>query len=127
MLFRVNICVQFVFVFFFFSSRRRHTRCALVTGVQTCALPILHEVKVALHPEVAVTIKINVARSPEEAEMQAEGVDVMAQMFEEAHDVAGFTEDYQASQDAAATLGEEAAPAPAAEATEVEADDADPG
>src|SRR3546814_9065336 len=26
--------------FFFFSSRRRHTRCALVTGVQTCALPI---------------------------------------------------------------------------------------
>src|SRR3546814_8420909 len=28
------------FVGFFFSSRRRHTRCALVTGVQTCALPI---------------------------------------------------------------------------------------
>src|SRR3546814_2619209 len=27
---------------FFFSSRRRHTRCALVTGVQTCALPIAH-------------------------------------------------------------------------------------
>src|SRR3546814_4591734 len=30
-------CVSFLF---FFSSRRRHTRCALVTGVQTCALPI---------------------------------------------------------------------------------------
>src|SRR3546814_9782000 len=29
-----------LFCFFFFSSRRRHTRCALVTGVQTCALPI---------------------------------------------------------------------------------------
>src|SRR3546814_8838657 len=29
-----------VFYLFFFSSRRRHTRCALVTGVQTCALPI---------------------------------------------------------------------------------------
>src|SRR3546814_4086881 len=29
-----------VFLVFFFSSRRRHTRCALVTGVQTCALPI---------------------------------------------------------------------------------------
>src|SRR3546814_2682344 len=28
------------FYLFFFSSRRRHTRCALVTGVQTCALPI---------------------------------------------------------------------------------------
>src|SRR3546814_17698362 len=33
------LCICFVF-FFFFSSRRRHTRCALVTGVQTCALPI---------------------------------------------------------------------------------------
>src|SRR3546814_7571779 len=32
--------IVFYFVFFFFSSRRRHTRCALVTGVQTCALPI---------------------------------------------------------------------------------------
>src|SRR3546814_7844482 len=30
----------FLFLLFFFSSRRRHTRCALVTGVQTCALPI---------------------------------------------------------------------------------------
>src|SRR3546814_12849429 len=30
-------------LFFFFSSRRRHTRCALVTGVQTCALPIFLE------------------------------------------------------------------------------------
>src|SRR3546814_14861536 len=27
-------------MYFFFSSRRRHTRCALVTGVQTCALPV---------------------------------------------------------------------------------------
>src|SRR3546814_3583699 len=34
-------CVLFCLLFvFFFSSRRRHTRCALVTGVQTCALPI---------------------------------------------------------------------------------------
>src|SRR3546814_6549060 len=32
-------CFFFLFIFFF-SSRRRHTRCALVTGVQTCALPI---------------------------------------------------------------------------------------
>src|SRR3546814_1883383 len=31
---------MFYVLFFFFSSRRRHTRCALVTGVQTCALPI---------------------------------------------------------------------------------------
>src|SRR3546814_7573452 len=31
-----------MYTFFFCSSRRRHTRCALVTGVQTCALPIFH-------------------------------------------------------------------------------------
>src|SRR3546814_2875132 len=36
-----NIYVICFFFCFFFSSRRRHTRCALVTGVQTCALPIL--------------------------------------------------------------------------------------
>src|SRR3546814_2681552 len=41
---------------FFFSSRRRHTRCALVTGVQTCALPIsghttlAFALAAALHP-----------------------------------------------------------------------------
>src|SRR3546814_1389492 len=37
------MCILFLcfyFLYFFFSSRRRHTRCALVTGVQTCALPI---------------------------------------------------------------------------------------
>src|SRR3546814_5519765 len=33
---------------FFFSSRRRHTRCALVTGVQTCALPIFFRRRPAL-------------------------------------------------------------------------------
>src|SRR3546814_1484429 len=39
LVFSYRICVFVVFLFFF-SSRRRHTRCALVTGVQTCALPI---------------------------------------------------------------------------------------
>ncbi len=52
----------------------------------------MHEVKIALHPEVSVTIKVNVARSPDEAELQAQGVDVMASMFEK--DESGFTEDY---------------------------------
>src|SRR3546814_6840790 len=37
---------EWLCVVFFFSSRRRHTRCALVTGVQTCALPILLKVPV---------------------------------------------------------------------------------
>lgn len=41
------------------------------------------DVKVALHPEVAVTVKVNVARSPDEAEQQAAGVDVIAAMFED--------------------------------------------
>src|SRR3546814_4862362 len=36
----VHYCVSLLLSIFFFSSRRRHTRCALVTGVQTCALPI---------------------------------------------------------------------------------------
>src|SRR5438128_9695859 len=43
----------------------------------------VHEVKIALHPEVSVMVKVNVARSPEEADLQAQGVDVLAQMFEE--------------------------------------------
>jgi large subunit ribosomal protein L9 len=51
----------------------------------------MHEVKISLHAEVNVSIKVNVARSPEEAELQAQGVDVMAQMFE--RDEAGFTEE----------------------------------
>ena len=42
----------------------------------------MHDVKVALHPEVAVTVRVNVARSPEEADLQLQGIDVMAQMFE---------------------------------------------
>src|SRR3546814_5138085 len=37
----VSSLCEFCVIDFFFSSRRRHTRCALVTGVQTCALPIL--------------------------------------------------------------------------------------
>ncbi|MFA5970113.1 MAG: 50S ribosomal protein L9 [Sphingomonas sp.] len=58
-------------------------------------------VKVSLHAEVAVTIKVNIARSPEEAEMQAQGVDVMEAMFEK--DEAGFTEDYDPNAEPGAT------------------------
>lgn len=43
----------------------------------------LVDVKVKLHPEVAVTVGVNVARSPDEAEMQKQGIDVIAAMFEE--------------------------------------------
>ena len=63
----------------------------------------LYDVKVLLHPEVAVNVKVNVARSPEEAEMQLQGVDVMAQVFEEGRDQGGFTEDYDPNAEPGAT------------------------
>src|SRR3546814_3144698 len=49
LLMRLSVLLYVYFLFrsvmlcVFFSSRRRHTRCALVTGVQTCALPISYE------------------------------------------------------------------------------------
>ena len=61
----------------------------------------VYTVKVALHPEVSVSVKVNVARSPEEAEMQASGVDVMSSMFE--RDEAGFVEDYDPNAEPGAT------------------------
>ena len=77
----------------------------------------VQEVKIQLHPEVAVTISVNVARSPEEAELQAQGKDVMAEMFEK--DVAGFIEERDASLEpgeiAPEPASEEAAPAADAE------------
>ena len=79
----------------------------------------IHEVKIALHPEVAVTVKVNVARSPEEAELQAQGVDVMAQMFE--RDDAGFTEAYDPNAEPGATAEAPAEVAPEApEASEAQ-------
>src|SRR3546814_10430616 len=44
---------------FFFSSRRRHTRCALVTGVQTCALPISLPLDVVLELAAAAKGKLS--------------------------------------------------------------------
>lgn len=77
----------------------------------------VYDVKVQLHPEVAVTVKVNVARSPEEAEMQSKGVDVMAQMFEEGREVTGFTEDYDPNAEPGATAEAQPEAAPAAEET----------
>jgi large subunit ribosomal protein L9 len=67
------------------------------------------DVRVALHPEVSVNVKVNVARSPDEADLQAQGVDVMAAMFEQ--DTAGFIEAF----DPNAEPGEIPAEEPAAE------------
>ena len=74
------------------------------------------EVRVALHPEVSVTVKVNVARSPEEADLQAQGVDVMAQMFE--RDTAAFTEEFNPNAEPGeiAAVEREEAPAPTEEA-----------
>ena len=85
----------------------------------------VQEVKIALHPEVSVTISVNIARSPEEAELQEQGKDVMAEMFEK--DVAGFIEERDetlepgeiAAEPPAAEEAAEAAPAEEAAADEV--------
>ena len=88
----------------------------------------MHEVKVVLHAEVSATVTVNVARSPEEAELQAQGVDVMASMFEK--DEAGFTEDYDPNAEpgtiaeAGEGEGEATAEAPAEAEAEAEGDQA---
>src|SRR3546814_5952804 len=46
--------------YFFFSSRRRHTRCALVTGVQTCALPIC---RVDVHHDYLTSVTLPKVRA----------------------------------------------------------------
>jgi large subunit ribosomal protein L9 len=90
----------------------------------------VHEVKIALHPEVAVTVKVNVARSPEEADLQALGVDVLQQMFEEeaaplvAADLAAGAEPgeiAEAAEPAAKTAAAEVEAEPASEADAAEA------
>jgi large subunit ribosomal protein L9 len=87
----------------------------------------VHEVKIALHPEVAVTVKVNVARSPEEADLQAQGVDVLQQMFEEdaapavAEELAPIAE--AAAEATAEALAEETVEAPAEETVEAPAEE----
>lgn len=79
----------------------------------------VHEVKIALHPEVAVMVKVNVARSPEEADLQAQGIDVMSQMFE--RDTVPVIEDEAAeAEEGAAEAGEVAEAAEPAEVAETE-------
>src|SRR3546814_20766827 len=67
---------------FFFSSRRRHTRCALVTGVQTCALPI------CLAGGIAATLwqAGEARRSAELAKQEAENAKIQAKRAEQVRD-----------------------------------------
>jgi large subunit ribosomal protein L9 len=72
------------------------------------------DVRVTLHPEVAVFVKVNVARSTDEAEQQAAGVDVLKAMFEEEAVPTGFTEEFDPNAEPgeiAAEASEEAAQA----------------
>ncbi len=71
----------------------------------------IYDVKVALHAEVSVTIKVNVARSPEEADLQSQGVDIMASMFEK--DVSSFVEAFDPNAEPGTIAGDEAEEAPA--------------
>jgi len=62
------------------SNRVERSMVALNKPIKTLGL---HEVKVRLHPEVTVTITLNIARSQDEAERQARGEDVINSQFEE--------------------------------------------
>ena len=81
------------------------------------------DVRVRLHPEVNVTIQANVARSDDEADLQKDGVDVIAQMFEE--DQAELAANALApdSEDDAQEAGEEATSEAADETAETEEQD----
>ncbi len=79
------------------------------------------EVKVSLHPEVAVGVKVNVARSPDEAGLQAQGVDVMKAMFDEENVATGFTEAFDPNAEPGEIPADMLEEAPAAEEGEAEA------
>src|SRR3546814_9524384 len=67
---------------FFFSSRRRHTRCALVTGVQTCALPIYAGSN--NNASVVVTLTMGIANGTNETAVAAFDVTSLSAFFESA-------------------------------------------
>jgi large subunit ribosomal protein L9 len=66
----------------------------------------LHEVRIALHPEVAVKVSINVARSPDEAERQARGEDVTV-IRDELPEIETYSEDAEGEASVPAGLGEQ--------------------
>src|SRR3546814_9128717 len=71
----VIVSVKEMFLFFF-SSRRRHTRCALVTGVQTCALPIsgkFRELCSLVGTVIDDTVLQVAVSGPEQVELQLAG------------------------------------------------------
>jgi len=79
----------------------------------------LFDVKVALHPEVRVNVKANVARSDDEAELQRQGVDVIGQQAEEERtEGEGFTEAFDPNAEPGELPAEAAEETPATEGEE---------
>src|SRR3546814_9513515 len=76
------ICVLFIF-----SRRRRHTRCSLVTGVQTCALPICHAAAARGQPEPCERAEDDIGERREAAEDEGERADIENLLQEPAEDV----------------------------------------
>src|SRR3546814_11162916 len=72
----IMLCMFFL-CFLFFSSRRRHTRCALVTGVQTCALPI----SVGLQHHRLLHTVIDRNDTAVDMGLHADGVDAFVRAF----------------------------------------------
>ena len=84
------------------------------------------DVKVALHPEVHVFVKANVARSDDEAELQRQGVDVIGQLAEEDRgEIEGFTEEFDPNAEPG-EIAAEAAEGEAAAEAEAAAEDEEP-
>src|SRR3546814_19595502 len=67
-----------LFLYFFFSSRRRHTRCALVTGVQTCALPICHAATGTAATRLRLRPRLRAARPSRRRPQQGLSPEVLA-------------------------------------------------
>lgn len=74
----------------------------------------LFDVRINLHPEVAVTVQANVARSPDEAELQAKGVNVIDQQFaDDAAEAEAAADEFAETQAEATAAMDDDAPAPA--------------
>src|SRR3546814_9007724 len=92
---------------FFFSSRRRHTRCALVTGVQTCALPITRTLAVSkLTEDAANDHGLALVDRALAADQLAVAVNAIGDVIAKAEPAAGLAFLDAAPQAAAGLVGE---------------------
>src|SRR3546814_2148131 len=87
---------------FFFSSRRRHTRCALVTGVQTCALPILAFTR--WRERIAFDVELDAARMAQLCQRQHVAGPDMARIGARMHgDAVGRSEERRVGKECVST------------------------